>query len=263
MSDLESHTPSRRLWMSAAIVALALHVGGIAFAVARMQTDEDSDSMGAPAIEIGLELASPRTEATDLPPGPDTEASAASPAVQEQKAEVKDTDLPKAIPTETENPDRVVTPDDSKKPVEEDTEKAVVQQSASTESIAAEATAMPSSEAIQEGPKSVAPAQGMGQAAQRVRVTWQKELIAHLDKHKKYPTARQQKSAEIVVSFVLDRLGHVQSASVVKGSGDAAFDEAALAMVRRSDPVPAPPPLVADEGLSFTLPVIFRVKGKG
>jgi len=41
------------------------------------------------------------------------------------------------------------------------------------------------------------------------------------------------------------------------------FDQAALAMVRRSDPVPPPPPLVADEGLSFTLPVIFRVKGKG
>jgi periplasmic protein TonB len=32
-------------------------------------------------------------------------------------------------------------------------------------------------------------------------------------------------------------------------------------MVRRSDPVPAPPPLVADDGLSFTVPVIFRVKG--
>jgi TonB family protein len=54
----------------------------------------------------------------------------------------------------------------------------------------------------------------------------------------------------------------VLSASIVKGSGDAAFDQAALAMVRRSDPVPQPPPLVADEGLNFTLPVIFRVKGK-
>jgi outer membrane biosynthesis protein TonB len=41
------------------------------------------------------------------------------------------------------------------------------------------------------------------------------------------------------------------------------FDEAALAMIHRSDPVPPPPPLVADEGLSFTLPVIFRVKGHG
>jgi TonB family protein len=62
---------------------------------------------------------------------------------------------------------------------------------------------------------------------------------------------------------VLDRLGHVVSATVVKGSGDPVFDKAALAMVHRSDPVPPPPPLVADEGLSFTLPVVFRVKGKG
>ena len=34
-------------------------------------------------------------------------------------------------------------------------------------------------------------------------------------------------------------------------------------MIKRSDPVPQPPPLVADEGLNFTLPVIFRVKGGG
>ena len=95
-----------------------------------------------------------------------------------------------------------------------------------------------------------------------MRATWQKELVAHLDKHKRYPAERVQKSAEILVSFVLDRLGHVLSTSIVKGSGDTAFDEAALAMVRRSDPVPQPPPLVADEGLNFTLPVIFRVKGK-
>jgi len=50
--------------------------------------------------------------------------------------------------------------------------------------------------------------------------------------------------------------------AIEKSSGDVAFDEAALAMVRRSDPVPPPPPLIADEGLRFTLPVIFRVKGK-
>jgi TonB family protein len=113
-----------------------------------------------------------------------------------------------------------------------------------------------------QGTRSVAPAQGTGATAQRIRATWQKELIAHLDKHKRYPADRPLKSAEILVGFALDRMGHVLSASIVKGSGDAAFDEAALAMVRRSDPVPQPPPLVADEGLNFTLPVIFRVKGK-
>jgi len=263
MPDLDTEQkPSRRLWILAAVGALALHVGGGALALAHLRTDDLDDSLGAPAIEIGLEMMSPHLEATDLPPGPDTDASVASPALAEQKAEVKETELPKDVPTETEDPDRVVTPNDSQKPKEDDAKIAAVQTSASQESVAAEATATPSTEAIQEGPRSVAPAQGTGQSAQRMRVTWQKELIAHLDKHKRYPAERSQKSAEIVVSFELDRKGHVLSAGIVKGSGDAAFDQAALAMVRRSDPVPQPPPLVADEGLNFTLPVIFRVKGK-
>jgi len=263
MPDLDTEQkPSRRLWILAALGALALHIGGVALAIAHLRTDDVDDSLGAPAIEIGLEMMSPHLEPTDLPPGPDAEASVASPALAEQKAEVKETELPKDVPTETENPDRAVTPDDQKKPKEDDAKLAAVQTSASTESVAAEATATPSSEAIQQGPRSVAPAQGTGESAQRMRATWQKELIAHLDKHKRYPAARSQKSAEIVIGFALDRMGHVLSTSIVKGSGDAAFDEAALAMVRRSDPVPQPPPLVADEGLNFTLPVIFRIKGR-
>ena len=176
------------------MVALALHLGGAALAIAHLRTDEADDSLGAPAIEIGLELASPRREATDLPPGPDTDASVASPALAEQKAEVKETELPKDTPTETEDPDRVVTPNKSNKPKEDDPKIAAVQTSASTESVAAEATATPSSEAIPEGPRSVAPAQGTGESARRVRATWQKELIAHLDKHKRYPAERQQKT---------------------------------------------------------------------
>ena len=254
--------PSRRLWILAAVGALALPIGGVALAIAHLRTDDVDDSLGAPAIEIGLEMMSPHLEPTDLPAGPDADASVASPALAEQKAEVKETELPKDVPTETEDPDRAVTPDDQKKPKEDDAKLAAVQTSASTESVAAEATATPSSEAIQQGPRSVAPAQGTGESARRMRATWQKELIAHLDKHKRYPAARSQKSAEIVVSFALDRMGHVLSTSIVKGSGDTAFDEAALAMVRRSDPVPQPPPRVADEGLSFTLPVIFRIKGR-
>lgn len=263
MPELDTEQkPSRRLWILAAVGALALHLGCGALAIAHLQTDEPEDSLGASAIEVGIELASLRREATDLPPGPDTDASVASPALAEQKAEVKETALPKEVPTEADDPDRLVAPNESNKPKEDDPKIAAVQTSASSESVAAEATATPGSEAIPEGPRSVAPAIGTGETARRVRATWQKELIAHLDKHKRYPAERSQKSAEILVSFALDRMGHVLSTSIVKGSGDTAFDEAALAMVRRSDPVPQPPPLVADEGLSFTLPVIFRVKGK-
>jgi TonB family protein len=263
MSELDTEQrPSRRLWILAGAGALALHIGGGALAVAHLRTDDIDDAFGAPAIEIGLEMMSPHLEATDLPPGPDTDASVASPALAEQKAELKQTELPKDIPTETEDPDRVVAPNDTNKPKEDEPKLAAAPTSASVESIAAEATATPSTEAIKEGPRSVAPAVGTGESAQRMRATWQKELIAHLDRHKRYPAERSRKSAEILVGFALDRMGHVLSASIVKGSGDAAFDQAALAMVRRSDPVPAPPPLVADDGLNFTLPVIFRVKGR-
>jgi TonB family protein len=86
--------------------------------------------------------------------------------------------------------------------------------------------------------------------------------MAHLDRHKRYPAEPALKKIEILVGFALDRKGHVLSESIVKGSGDPAFDEAALAMIRRSDPVPQPPPLVADEGLNFNVPVIFKAKGR-
>src|SRR5262249_24202216 len=86
MSDLDiEQKPSRRLWFFAGATALALHVGA-ALALFHLQADEADDALGAPAIEIGLEMMSPRVEATDLPPGPEANASVASPAQAEQKA---------------------------------------------------------------------------------------------------------------------------------------------------------------------------------
>lgn len=253
---------SWRLWAAAAVVALALHAGGAALALSHLGADDFDNELGAPAIEIGLEMMAPEASPSELPPGPEADATAASAAVPEQKAEVRDTDLPKDTPTETEEPDRAVTTNNTKKPVEDEA-KVAIQTEAAQESVASEATATPSLEAVKRGPNSVAPVKGTGESTRRIRATWQKELVAHFDRHKRYPAERSQKAAEILVSFVLDRLGHVLSVNLVKGSGDTAFDEAAIAMVRRSDPVPQPPAVIADEGLTFTLPVVFRVKSKG
>src|ERR1700730_10479055 len=107
MSNLDTEQkPSRRLWILAAVGALALHGGGGALALAHRRADDLDDSLGAPAIEIWLEMMSPHLEATDLPPGPDADASVASPALAEQKAEVKETELPKDVPPEADDPDR-------------------------------------------------------------------------------------------------------------------------------------------------------------
>lgn len=248
------------IWVFAAAGAAALHFGCVALAVAHLQSADPDDALGARAIDIGIELASPHGEPSDLPPGPDADATAASPEQVEQKAVIKETALPQALPTETKDPDRVVSPNESKKPPKEETDVAAAQSVASTLSVATEATAMPTSTEVHEAQGSVAPAQGIGESAERIRGTWQKELVAHFDRHKRYPGDRSQQPAEIMVRFSMDRMGHILSSEIVKSSGDASFDAAALNMLKRSDPVPPPPALVADEGLTFSLPVIFRVK---
>lgn len=251
---------SRTAWLCAALGALAVHAGGAALALGYLRSDDSDPDLGAPAIEIGVELASPRLDPTDLPVGPDTEASAASPAVVKQKAITEQSELPKAVPEETDDTERVVSPADTNKPKDDDPKVATIQADPSEQSLATDATATPTVDGAREAPRSVAPAEGTGASAQRVRATWEKELAAHFNKYKRYPSDRAMQAAEVVVSFALDRVGHVLSSRVVKGSGDASFDAEALAMLQRSDPVPPPPPVVADEGLTFTLPVIFQVK---
>lgn len=228
----------------AAVTALVLHAGGVALAISHLQNDDEDSVPGGSLIDIGVDSAVERGESSELPPGPDSNASVAAPQLAEQRAEVKESELPQDKPTDDEA-ERLVTPNESKKPKEDDPKVAAVQTQASTESVAADETA----------------AQRADSPARKAVVAWQKELVAHLDKHKRYPPERQQKAAEISVRFTLDRLGHVLDMSIAKSSGDAVFDAAALAMVKRSDPVPPPPPLIADDGLSFTVPVIFRVKG--
>src|SRR5947209_6895637 len=153
--------------------------------------DAMADSSKDHFIFLRADRAVPYGELLDvlahLRPEPDSDASVAPAAPAEQKAELQETGLPKAVPTEADDPERVVTPKDSNKPKEEDSKIAAVQATASAESVAAEATATPSSEAIRKGPRSIAPAQGIGESARRARLTWQKELMAHLEKHKRYP----------------------------------------------------------------------------
>ena len=250
-------TLRRNIWIFAAIFVCCAHIAFAAFAIARMNEPEDDD-LGAPGIEIAFELASTQTSPSELPPGPESEASAASPPVIEQKTTEKEVDLPKERPVESDNPDRLVTIEKTDKPEEKEPEPKIKMMKASEESAAQEATAAPTIQNVQQAAKSTTLDQGTGQNRQRSRVTWQKELMAHLDKFKRYPPERSQRSAEILIALTLDRTGHVLAANIAKSSGDDAFDDAAIAMVERASPVPPPPPLIADEGLDFSLPVIFR-----
>jgi protein TonB len=247
---------SRRLWIFAAVGALVLHLGGVALAVAHLRTD-DNDGLGANGAEYAVQIESPDVEEDDLPPGPDQDAMEASQQLTEQKAEVKETDLPKDVPHEDEDPDQVVTTNDSKKPVEDDPKVAAVQTEAAEAHPAQEATARQALEvksADVQQPK--APNPGIGKDRLKMTANWGRRLTAYFDLHKRYPPDKN-KTTSVTVSLVINRRGNIVSAVVAESSGDAVFDDAALAMIHRSDPVPVPPAGLTDDQFAFSLPVKF------
>jgi periplasmic protein TonB len=255
---MHEQRPPWRLWGLAAAAALSLHVAGAALALAHLNPDDGSDGLGSNVTEIGVELTSPSAEETELPPGPDADASVASPALAEQKAEVKPTDLPKEMPKESDDPDRVVTQNEQKKPTDDDPKVETVQTAASQESVAQEASARQHIEGAREANAAAAPNIGIGKDTQRLAAAWGQQISAYFELHKRYPKTEKFKAAKVTLSMVINRLGHVVSVEVAGTSGDPLFDEAALDMVRRSDPVPRPPAALTDDTFSRSIDVHFK-----
>ena len=224
MSDLDiDRKPSRPLWILAAVGALVLHLGCGALAFAHLQGDTGDEYLGAQG-DIGIELTSATAEDTDLPAGPDTDASVASPALPEQKAEVKETDLPKDTPTETEDPDRVVTTTEVRK-----SPRRTIRRSR-------RCRPRPRRNRWRRKPPPGRRSRARGstsirrwsiRASARIRAKllakWRGQLSAYLNLHKRYPEVRNARAATVKVGFVIDRMGHVVSMRVIEGSGDSAY----------------------------------------
>lgn len=259
MSDLDiEQRPSRRLWILAALAALALHLGGVALAVAHLRTDDSDDGLGANGIEVAIEMASPQVVDDNLPPGPDVDAMQASQQLDKQEAEVKEADLPKDRPTEAEDPDRVVTPSNSKEPKEDDPKAAAVQTEAAEPSPEQVATSRQTlDEKAPEAEQAKAPNAGIGKDKQKLTANWGRKISAYFELHKRYPE-NKNKSATVKVSLLINRRGNVVSVGVAQSSGDPAFDNAAVSMIRRSDPVPLPPAGLTEDQFNFSLDVKFN-----
>src|SRR5260370_40243075 len=98
---------------------------------------------------------------------------------------------------------------------------------------------MPDEKAL-EAEKAKAANIGIGKGLQKLTADWGRKLTAYFELHKRYPE-NKNKSTTAKVSLVLSRLGKAVSVGVAETSGDAAFDDAAVSMSRRSHPGPPPP----------------------
>lgn len=258
-----SASPRRlgRRWLLAGAAAFFLHGGAVALgAFGLANSDEDSD-LGAAATEIAVEFEAPHRDPSFLPVGPEAESSTAAAATVAQEKKVEKNDLPEAKPDETEEAEQQAAPPQNK-PTEDKPKVTQNAAAASEAAQASEAAAAPSSLAAREAPQARAPAPGIGEEARLSRLTWQKQLVAHLDRAKRYPADGEGRSATIVVRFRIDRMGHLLKAEAVPAGRDPVFEAAALAMLKHADPTPPPPPEIADDDLTFDLPINFRSKAK-
>ena len=184
-----------------------------------LRTDDGDDGLGANGAEYAVEMTSPKLPETDLPPGPDSEASQFQPQQMQQQAEVKETDLPKEMPQEAEDPDRLVTENDSKKPVEDTTKVAKVETQAVEEMPNAEESARQAlNEDAREDEKAAAPNQGIGKDIRKLTAEWGKRISAYFELHKRYPKDKS-KTTTVKLSLVLNRRGNVVSVDVAEVLG--------------------------------------------
>ena len=219
---------------------------------------DDGVSLGANAVEIGIDLASPLADTSDAPLGPDVEAALPSDAQQAQKAEIKPKDLPKDTPREIEEPDRVVTQNDPRKPTEDDPKVETVQTAAAEYSPAAPETARQTFEAPRKSETTTAPALGIGKDLQIQKAKWESKVSGYINAHMRYPAVETGKTVLVWVNLVLNRQGHVVSVDISQSSGDPVFDKAAIATIHRSDPMPRPPSELTDEQFRYNLQMKFR-----
>lgn len=111
-----------------------------------------------------------------------------------------------------------------------------------------------------ETPASPPPQAAAAPARASVEFDYIGRLMAWLERHKSYPRHARLRRIEgrVIVHIRLAPSGAVLEAKIAEGSGQWLLDDAALEMIRKADPVPAPPP---DASLEFSLPVVFSVQG--
>jgi protein TonB len=76
------------------------------------------------------------------------------------------------------------------------------------------------------------------------RVDYRSAVLRHLSAFTHYPESARVRGVhgQTIIAFTIDAAGHVVSARILRSSGQADIDAETLAMVRRADPFPVPPP---------------------
>jgi protein TonB len=138
----------------------------------------------------------------------------------------------------------------------------VPKQQSADQTTAAPLTTAPPRVDASEPTAAAAPTPGASASVARVQASWEKALVKHLNRFKRYPEIARARGnqGEVTVQFTIDRTGRVVASRVVHSSGSSALDEEALAVLTRANPLPAAPDQVGGMTFDLTLPIQFRIR---
>lgn len=117
----------------------------------------------------------------------------------------------------------------------------------------------PAAEKSPARPSAASSASRQGGATAGVTAAYARRLIAHVERHKRYPreAARQRIAGTAGLAITIDRHGRLAGASLAKRSGHAILDKEALAVAHRAAPYPRPPEGVGDATVTFSVTLRF------
>ncbi|QIB35147.1 energy transducer TonB family protein [Ancylobacter pratisalsi] len=265
-------------WAVCGCVVLAAHGGALGYLLSK-PPEVAADAPAAIMIELAEMPVSPESEPTETAPGPPM-VEAPEEVEEEVKpdplAEVEDAPPPPPMPEQEPLPEVAESPapdievplppppplaseltppeKEIEKPKERPKQKPKPRKK-SKKPPAPRTAAAPALDAAR-ADRVAAPSQGASSSNSRAAATWRSRLMAHLNRHKRFP-AGENGSGKARVAFTIDRSGRVIAARLVGSSGVSTFDQEAVAMIRRASPVPPPPPDVGGSRISFTVPVDF------
>jgi periplasmic protein TonB len=259
MAYLESQLPASRTdwlrWSSCAVLVLAAHA--LIVLVISWRPEVSDLEAGAPMVMIELAPipVAPPVPPSELAPGPQqTQAENEDRAREEAKPELKDPDpVQKYEEMPAENP-LVALPPPVPKPAE---------QPAQLEQKPTQAAPVPTAPPAAEAPASrpAAPPAGSNARTAAELASWQRQLVNHLQHFKRYPPQANGQQGIASLAFRIDRHGRLVSAHLLRSSGSGVLDAETLALIKRADPLPAPPAAIADHQLSFVVPIRYAASG--
>jgi protein TonB len=231
-------------WGVCFALALGFHAAGAAALLAKWN-ESTEPGVNTPVVMIDLApvAAAPETTPNDMPP--DKVAARQEEPEPEHEKPIEKIEAPPAPQPE------VTLPPPPPKVVEKPKEKKPEKK----KSVASAPSAAP-----QRAEHAAAPSAGAGSRDPNALPSWRSQLVARLERYKRYPSEARGDSGTTQVAFRVDRSGGVHNVHIARSSGSSLLDRETLSLLDRAQPMPPPPPGVSEADLSVVAPVRYNAR---